>query len=974
MAQLADRLGPVRWTTLGAVGASAALASLIVANVAARAGWTAVDDGVLWRTDAAGVHAVAVAPGGAGDRAGIRTGDRLVALDEEPVPSAGAVAAVLGGHRRGDRIAYHLRRAGESLTRVVTLDPLPAGSRHLYFVMAGVALFSLAVGTWLRVRRGSDQATLHFFWLTTAFAGVFGFSFSGRLDAWDWVFYWADVVATLLLPPLFLHFALEFPERSLAWLRRGVRARVVLPMLYAPAAVLGIARAAALGGAARGDRLTAVLEVIDRAELAYLVVGLVGGLAVMARALGRVRSLTARRQLRWIVWGSALGGVPFLVGYGIPFALGFDPPARAALTAIPLGLLPLAFASAIARYRLLDIELIVKRGLVYAAALAFIVALYFVLERLAVRVLLGGTVRHHSVIALLATLVVVLLAPRVRDAVEALLDRAHYRDRYDYRRALVAFARDLNSDLDVHRLSERLVRRVMETLLVDRMALLLAPLDETGERFEPVAAEGFAEAGVPVLRRESGIGARVAAGHTVALDDPIVARRFSAEDVAFWRRHGVHCFVPCVAKDGTIAVLALGRRLNGEPLTGEDMGLLAAVAGQVATALENGRLYRQLQLKAAELDRMRAFSDNIIESLGDGLAVVDGDGRVVRWNSALERLYGVERGAALGRTLEELFDPEFVAVLAGGPRNSSEGTVVYRVPLLSRHPEGRRRLLVNAAVAPVRSPDLKTAATLILIDDMTARAHLEEQLQIAEKMASIGLLAAGVAHEINTPLAGISSFTQMLLQEADPDDPRTRILEKIERQTFRAAKIVSGLLNLARPPQTDKGPVDLNGVINDVMSLVEHQFAASRITLRKELSPEPLIVQGIEYKLQQVILNLILNARDAMPKGGWLRVATRAEGDRAVVEIEDTGVGIPREHLSRIYDPFFTTKGFGQGTGLGLSVTYGIVQEHEGTITCESTVGQGTCFTLTLPRRSALAADGTAGGAAPRERTASASG
>ena len=239
--------------------------------------------------------------------------------------------------------------------------------------------------------------------------------------------------------------------------------------------------------------------------------------------------------------------------------------------------------------------------------------------------------------------------------------------------------------------------------------------------------------------------------------------------------------------------------------------------------------------------------------------------------------------------------------------------------------------------------------TIVIIEDISTRVQLEEQLQISEKMASIGVLAAGVAHEVNTPLTGISSFTQMLLEGAEPDDPKTKVLEKIERQTFRAAKIVNGLLNLARPPQVESGPSDIHAVINDVLALLEHQFKTGRIQVRKEFAETPSLVQGVEYKLQQVFLNLFMNARDAMPRGGWLTIATRGERDAAVVEIADTGSGIPAELLSRIYDPFFTTKEIGKGTGLGLSITYGIVQEHGGTITCESQVGQGTRFILRLP-------------------------
>jgi signal transduction histidine kinase len=256
---------------------------------------------------------------------------------------------------------------------------------------------------------------------------------------------------------------------------------------------------------------------------------------------------------------------------------------------------------------------------------------------------------------------------------------------------------------------------------------------------------------------------------------------------------------------------------------------------------------------------------------------------------------------------------------------------------------------VNAAVAPLRTPDGKVAGTIVIVEDTTARVKLEEQLQISEKMASIGLLAAGVAHEVNTPLTGISSYTQMLLEQAPEDDPRTPLLQKIEKQTFRAAKIVNGLLNLARPAKTEFGPVDLNLVVNDVISLLEHQLRGGRIQVRRDLAPAPPMVLGIEHKLQQVFLNLFLNARDAMPSGGWLSIATRVGDGRVIVRVGDTGGGIAQEHLSRIYDPFFTTKAIGQGTGLGLSITYGIVHEHEGTITCESAPGHGTTFVLDFP-------------------------
>ncbi len=926
--------------------------SLGATNIADRASWTEVEDGVLWVARAEGVTVAEVAPDTAAARSGIQAGDVLVALDGQPVETPANVVEAL--HRSVDHqhLRYTLLRLGDRRVVEVELAPIPQGNRALYYILASIGMFTLLVGTAVRLRRPRDQATLHFFWLCLAFFGMLTFSFSGRLDRIDWFFYWADAVATLALAPLFLHFTLVFPEHTR--LRSiGRIHRVLVPLVYLPALMLGAARVLAFSRSTLDPRLFArVVESIDRMEPLYLSLCMLAGLMILVRALQRVRTGTARRQLRWIVWGTTLGAGPFAFAYALPWATGINPTLPMELSAIPLSLIPLAFASAIVRYRLRDVEVIVKRGLVWTVALTAILAIYSMLLRLAGRLFLADPRQYNTVIAMLATLVVVLLARPVKNGIQNALDRAFYRDRYDYRRALVGFARDLNSDLDLGRLSERLVSRIVETLGVDRMALMLAD-DKAGD-FGALRAAGFDEP-VPRLDRRSLVGRRLSEGESVALDEPHLISRFAPEDIDRWRGCGLHYFVPCVSKEGTIAVLALGEKESGEPLNSEDVALLSAVAGQVATALENGRLYRQLSLKADELDRLRDFNENIVESLDDGLVVVDLDDRVVRWNRAMEQIYGLPRAEAVGRRLDDLFAASVIETLRAARRDAPGGAALFRVPLMGRPVQSGKRLLVNMATVPLQTAmggPSTMAGTMLIVEDVTARVRLEEQLQISEKMASIGLLAAGVAHEVNTPLTGISSFTQMLLEGTDPDDPKTKVLEKIERQTFRAAKIINGLLNLSRSPGpagSERIAVDVNAVINDVLSLLEHQLEVAKIKVRRELAPSLLLVNGIEHKLQQVFLNLFLNARDAMPKGGWLSVTSRNHAGQAVVEVSDTGSGIPSEHLSRIYDPFFTTKAIGKGTGLGLSITYGIVREHDGTLTCESAIGQGTRFTLSLP-------------------------
>jgi hypothetical protein len=261
------------------------------------------------------------------------------------------------------------------------------------------------------------------------------------------------------------------------------------------------------------------------------------------------------------------------------------------------------------------------------------------------------------------------------------------------------------------------------------------------------------------------------------------------------------------------------------------------------------------------------------------------------------------------------------------------------------------RHILNAAVAPLVAKNFEPIGRLIIVDDVTERVELEEQVLQADKLSSIGLLAAGVAHEVNTPLAVISSYAQMLAKQVSGDPGQERILEKITKQTFRASEIVNSLLSFSRTASNDFAPVSLTETLEETISLAAPQLRKASVRVETEFEPGLPAVRGAGNKLQQVFLNLILNARDAMPGGGVLRVeARKTDGANVQIVVADTGVGIPQEKLGKIFDPFFTTKAASGGTGLGLAVSYGIIQEHGGSLSAEnSPSGKGARFTIELP-------------------------
>ena len=237
------------------------------------------------------------------------------------------------------------------------------------------------------------------------------------------------------------------------------------------------------------------------------------------------------------------------------------------------------------------------------------------------------------------------------------------------------------------------------------------------------------------------------------------------------------------------------------------------------------------------------------------------------------------------------------------------------------------------------------------------RETTRQQVRRSEQLASVGRLAAGVAHEINNPLTGVLAFADMLRTKENMDGQDREDLEVIIRETKRVREIVRGLLDFARETPSIKAPLDLDELIRRTTRLLGRREAFQKIYIVEDLADDLPLVEGDQNRLQQVILNLSLNACEAMPEGGTLMIRTLAENRTAVVKVSDTGCGIERQHLDRVFEPFFTTKPVGGGTGLGLSVSYGIVHQHGGTIKVESAVRMGTTFTITLPAMPS-AADG----------------
>jgi PAS domain S-box-containing protein len=410
-------------------------------------------------------------------------------------------------------------------------------------------------------------------------------------------------------------------------------------------------------------------------------------------------------------------------------------------------------------------------------------------------------------------------------------------------------------------------------------------------------------------------------------------------------------------------VFQTNRPFEGEEMEYRAPGLAARVYFYSLTPLkdEDGRVESVMLFmddvteKKSLGERVRAAERHlasVVESANDLIVSLDATGSVMTWNSAAERILGWSSQEAIKRQFVDLFAeadrPQLQALLA---RLISEGEVqeLEAVMKVKNGPE----LFISWRFSAMREEANRVVALVGVGRDLTEKRQLELQLIQSAKMAALGEMAGGIAHEIRNPLAITSSASQILFRKGDDPTVRQECAEKIRAAANRAAAIIEQLLRFARPSEGLDERVDINSAIVDTLSLVGHQIALQSIEVGQRLAPDLPAVRGNKNQLQQVFMNIILNAYHAMPEGGRLFIETdrapASYGSAIEVKFADTGCGIPQEHLSRIFDPFFTTMPVGKGTGLGLSIAYSIVQQHDGLIHVESRVGQGSTFTVTLP-------------------------
>jgi two-component system NtrC family sensor kinase len=840
--------------------------------------------------------------GGAAETAGIRPGDRIVTADGRTAASLEWPEKVLARPPFPHHVV--VLSGGSINARAIPQPPVRPDYTYLFLTLVGVLYLVIGLFTVARERAPASRV----FWaLCLSSFAIYVLTPAGPHDS-VWKLSWlAEDFFRALLPALLLHLFLIFP--------RPAKSRRFVPLLYVPAAVYVAAQPALL--AMSGPQAARFAELATRFWFFYFAAYAAAVIVRLAALLRAREAPDAEKQTRWIALGVTVGLAPFVLLSALPRALGFASPLLSTVSVVPLVFIPLAFAWAILRWRLWDVEIYVREAVAATGAVLLGGMTFVLLNALLDRTFVGMAEAGKNVVAFASGIVLASLLVPVKRRLTDALEKIQYRETYRARRALLDVARDFSSPRPKEELVDAVVRRVEEGLHVVPCSLFLL---ENGDGDTPEGAflsERLNAEEVWRLRASAfGAGEPPAAQHLHAM--------------------GYRTFFAMRSGGKLAGALGVGHKDGRVPLSTEDEALLNAVMAQAGLAYENARLYGALADRLEEIRALQKYQESVIQSSSSGIVVLDGANRVHSANPAFAQLVGREEAALVGLTFAEVLPG---VTLGEPPEGSDERSFEGK---FTGEDGAERDLRVSMSLLQ-GEPDRR----VVLVDDVTGRLKMERALAERERLASLGILAAGVAHEVNTPIAGLSSYAQLLLAETSPGDPRYAILKKMERQTFRAAHLVNNLLEFARPRARANIRTDLRSVLANAAESVETSFGGRQLTISGN-GGSPVEVLGDARELEQVFVNLLTNARDASPEEGVISCEVTREGPLARVAIADRGAGLAVDAGERLFQPFYTTKKTG-GMGLGLAISRDIVRRHGGEIGLVSREGGGTVAWVTLP-------------------------
>jgi PAS domain S-box-containing protein len=604
-------------------------------------------------------------------------------------------------------------------------------------------------------------------------------------------------------------------------------------------------------------------------------------------------------------------------------------------------------AHAIIRHRLMDLRLFIHRGLTIGIATIFSSIPVCVLLALFWPRLLTSLHSFELVVLLIMVAAVTVLIPITRDVAGRLLDRYVYRTHANYQRTVREASGVLTRVLHLNKLLAFITTTVIGSTGAWGVAIYLR---EDGVLRRAVAKTnddaGHFEA--PLLASSQITAALEKAREPVLTVE--LARERDAPALTVYAElahNNWSLLLPVLSEDALIAVIAVGPKLSGDSFYQQDIDLLMTLANQAGIAVKNAQLYAAMVVA-------HEYLENIVATLETGVIAINSAGRIAMFNRAAEQLTGISASASDIRNASLL--PECLAnsllatVRDGDPRVHPEIELVTRAA--NDKPSVARPVICTTS--PVREPSGAVVGAVAVFSDLSPLKELEVQRRSAERLVYFQTLAAGIAHEIKNPLVAIKTFTQLLPRRRQDQSFLDEFGRISVREIDRMQRIVDRLSALSRPADGRREPIDIRDPLRDALEIIQPTLEEKHISLSASLTAEPCVIVGNAGELEQLFLNLLLNAYDATPSGGNVTIEAVRTGTEIIVTVSDSGPGIPSDVLDKIFEPFFTTKA--RGSGLGLAISTGIAQTHGGRLRALNLPTGGAMFSVELPMAASTSA------------------
>jgi len=608
----------------------------------------------------------------------------------------------------------------------------------------------------------------------------------------------------------------------------------------------------------------------------------------------------------------------------------------------------ISISYAIVKYRLMDIRMAVRKVLAYIISIVILAGIY-VLVLLGIETYFKVYVEVNVLAFILLQIVLIALVFQpLKDKIQDVVDRYLYRGAYDYYDTLIEANKAMVSILHMDKLLNFLVDKVVDTIYIE--GAVIFQKDHHG--FFTVAAEKLQFFSSPVTSRLLEPGNQLLdylEKNAEVLLQTDLRHRVDADQctllVGEMRKLKAEAAVPILMEGKLEAILVLGFKISGEPYSREDVNLLSALSYQVAVSLKNARLYK-------EVLEIKQYLENVLENMDNGLIAVDHDGKITTFNSTAEKLTGILSSEAMSRKADEVLDANLYPFIMQALRNRELRSEV-EVEVLSE----TNTTYLCCSTALVESLETGERGAIMVLSDITRIKELEREKSQVQRLASMGELAAGMAHEIKNPLVSIKTFAELLPDKYDDYEFRHTFSKIVKGEIERINKLITELLNLSRAHVPCFEEVDTAVVMDEILILLYPQLGSQKIRLLKSFEQDMPAVRADRDQIKQALLNICLNGIQAMPGGGELRVGIASQfspqknshdSDRQMVKIaiQDTGMGISPKQKEKIFDPFFTTKA--DGIGIGLSISHRIITDNGGTVQFNSDEN-GTVFEIALP-------------------------